>query len=153
VAKRKTYDDKFRASAVVMLQAAGYPDKIGSLAYVAKNLKVPSMTLSRWYHRTNGAHPNEVVLQEKRALSDRLEELAHKLIDVALIASGDDGVSVQQAAVSLGIVVDKMQLLKGEPTDRTEVIDNRTRVERINSILERGRTRRTGQPDRGNLVQ
>lgn len=154
MAKRKSYDDKFRASAVVMLQAQGYPANKYKLEEVAKHLGVPSRTLRRWFTGTNGKPPDDIVREEKRALADRLEALAHKLVDTAFkIADDTDEVSIQQVVTSLGIVIDKNQLLKGEPTDRTEVIDNATRAERINAILERGRTRRAGQPDSGEYVQ
>lgn len=39
------YDDEFRASAVLMLEAAGYPDTEGALARVSELLGVPARIL------------------------------------------------------------------------------------------------------------
>lgn len=154
--KRKSYDDKFRASAVVMLEAAGYPSKKGALMQVAGHIGVPHPTLSRWFNAQRNPPPNDVVQEKRQELSLRLEDLAHKLVDMAcrIADNADTDTSIQQVATSVGIVVDKWQLLKGKPTDRHEIVDNSTRAERINSILERGRTRRAGQSDSdGELIQ
>lgn len=155
MAKRKRYDDKFRASAVVMLEAAGYPDKIGALAEVAKHLGVPAMTISRWFKAAQNPPPNELVTQQKKELTDRLEELAHKLVDMAFTIAddADTSASIQQVATSMGIVVDKWQLLKGKPTDRTEIVDNTDRANRLNAILDSARARRDGRAADGEYVQ
>ena len=55
--QRGHYDDKFRASAVVMLKAAGYPDNKYKLQEIADHLRVPSRTLRRWFNGENGAPP------------------------------------------------------------------------------------------------
>lgn len=151
MAKRKQYDDKFRASAVVMLEAAGYPDNKFKLEEVAKHLDVPSRTLRRWYNREHGAPPDDVVTEQKKDLAARLEDLAHKLIDAAFDDLKDTDANLQQIHTSLGIVLDKRQLLIGKPT---EIVDDASltddeRASRIAAILERARARRDGQADSG----
>lgn len=147
MAKRKVYDDKFRASAVVMLEAAGYPENKFKLAEVAKHLGIPSRSLRRWFLGENGAPPDDVVTQQKKALADRLEELAHKILDTAMIAAGDDEASIQMLVTSLGIVLDKRQLLRGKPTSIVDdaSLTDETRVDRIIGLLDAARTRRDGR--------
>ena len=147
--QRGHYDDKFRASAVVMLKAAGYPDNKYKLQEIADHLRVPSRTLRRWFNGENGAPPDDVVQQVKKDLAERLEELAHKLIDAALDNLQDTDASLQQINTSLGIVLDKRQLLIGKPT---EIVDDASltddeRAARIATILDKGRARRAGSTD------
>lgn len=48
-AKRKRFNDDFRASAVLMLEATGYPEKKGGLTQVSTHLGVPLSTLRGWF--------------------------------------------------------------------------------------------------------
>lgn len=154
-AKRRVYTDKFKAGAVVMLEAAGYPENHFELQRIADSLKMPSRTLRRWFNLENGAPPDELVKQSKKDLATRLEELTHRLIDLAFaVADGaEDDTSIQQALTSVGISVDKLQLLKGEPTDRHEIVDNGERARRVNQLLDTAGARRTGRPVDDGLVQ
>ena len=141
-----------------MLEAAGYPNKIGALNEVAKHLHVPAMTISRWFKARQNPPPNELVTQQKKELTDRLEELAHKLVDMAFTIAGaaDTDASIQQVATSMGIVVDKWQLLKGKATERHEIVDlsDSERAARIATLLERAGARRDGRAaDSGEYVQ
>lgn len=72
MAKRKRYDDKFRASAVVMLEAAGYPGKLGALATTAKHIGVPERTLSRWFNGEQNEPPTDMVVTMKDSLPENL---------------------------------------------------------------------------------
>jgi transposase-like protein len=122
MANNSNYDDKFKASMVALLIAEGYPDKRFKLEEVARHAGVPSRTLRRWYLREAGAPPDNIVIQEKKALAQRLDELADKLVDVAFVVIQDvDEVTIQQVATSLGIIIDKKQLLEGKATERQEV--------------------------------
>lgn len=111
---RRRYDDKFRASAVVMLEAAGYPDKDGSLMEVARHLGVPHNTIRAWYHAEHNPPPSELRQEKKRELVIELEEIAYLLIKA--IPGKIDEANLQQTATSMAIAIDKMQLLKGQPT-------------------------------------
>lgn len=149
--QRGHYDDKFRAGAVVMLKAAGYPENKYKLQEVADHLGVPSRTLRRWHNGENGAPPDDVVQETKKDLASRLEELAHKLIDAALNDLENTDATLQQINTSLGIVLDKRQLLIGKPT---EIVDDASltddeRAARVASLLDKARTRRTRQADSG----
>lgn len=120
--KRKSYDDKFRAGAIVMLQAQGYPANKYKLEEVARHLGVPTRTLRRWYMGEHGKPPDDVVQEQKAELVDRLQDLANKLVDTAMaIVEDTDSVTIQQVVTSLGIVIDKKQLLEGKATERKEL--------------------------------
>lgn len=121
MANNRNYDDKFKASIVALLISEGYPRNKFKIGEVAKHAGVPLRTLRRWYLSEAGAPPDNIVQQEKKALSERLEELAHKLVDVAFeIVKDTDDVNIQQVITSMGIVVDKTQLLMGKATERQD---------------------------------
>lgn len=121
MAKRPRYDDKFRANAVVLLEAAGYPNKPGALASTARRLGVPDMTLSRWAKRQNNPAPNELVSEKRVELADLLRAEIRNALGAMDEARPD--ASYRDLATSIGIMTDKLQLLTGEPTD-----NNRTRI-------------------------
>lgn len=120
--KRRVYDDKFRAGAVVMLQAQGYPDKPGALTFVATHLGVPAMTISRWFKATNNPPPNDVVKEKKEELADVFERVAYKYLAHAEKDDVIDQVAGNAAVVTAATAVDKMRLLRGLPTEIVEVI-------------------------------
>lgn len=119
--QRRRYDDKFRASATVMLEAAGYPEQKGALDRVAKHLGIPAPTLHRWANGKNNPPPSDVVSEKKAELTTELKNLAYELV-AAMRLNVHDANLVQQAT-TFGIVVDKWQLLDGKPTWRGEVIN------------------------------
>lgn len=121
MAKRPKYDDKFRANAVVLLEAAGYPDKPGALNMTAKRLGVHDRTLSRWARQENNPPPSELVTEKKGELADLLRAEIRNALGAMDEARPD--ASYRDLATSIGIMTDKLQLLTGEPTD-----NNRTRI-------------------------
>lgn len=122
MAKRKRYDDKFRASAVVMLEAAGYPANAHAVVEVAEHLHVPDRTLRRWFNGTNNPPPDDIVQQEKKDLADLFENAARIYLthgtDPEVVAE----VSGQASMTAAAIAVDKMQLLRGMPTEIISMI-------------------------------
>jgi transposase-like protein len=141
VAKRPRYDDKFRASAVVMLEAAGYPDRKGALSHVSKHLGVPIPTLTRWVTGAQNPAPNDLVTKNRIELSD--------LLDTELVAAFEAAKGVRSEAsyrdlmTGIGILVDKRQLLRGEPTQTTnqrivvEYADDTDIVAQASTVAER----------------
>jgi hypothetical protein len=112
------YDDKFRASAVIMLQAEGYPDRPGALMKIAKHLKVPKTTLSRWYNKTSNPPPPEIVTEKKTELKEYITlELGGIFEDMPNARSE---ASYKDLATAAGILIDKLQLLNNEPTERND---------------------------------
>jgi transposase-like protein len=125
---RKRYNDEFRASAVLMLEAAGYPDKEGALTAVSKRLGVAHQTLSRWARAVQNPPPS-ILVQEKRI--DLVGELTELLgLTVRAAKATVDDASYKELATAIGIYIDKLQLLTGNPTERQEVnvTDHRERI-------------------------
>ena len=120
--KRKTYDDNFRADTVLMLEAAGYPNQKGALTAVAKKVKAPPRTISRWFNKENNPPPDRLVKEKRGELVERLEDMAHMLLDAMGVDIGENGVDAVRAAVAMGITIDKWQLLKGEPTGIVKIV-------------------------------
>lgn len=130
--KRPRYDDKFRASAIVLLQSEGYPNKPGALRLVSKHLGVPEATLSRWARGVSNPPPNMVVTEEKQALDARLETLAHKLLDRVESEDVLDAMSGRELMTAFGISIDKMRLLRDLPT---EIISIAPQVSRLMELM------------------
>lgn len=111
------YTDKFKATAVITLQAAGYPSNPYKLEQVAKNLGVPSRSLRRWYNAEVGAPSDETVIEVKKDMTEDLQRLAWKLIAHAGDEDVIDEMSGQSTITSIGILIDKIRLLTGLPTE------------------------------------
>ena len=117
--KRKNYTDDFRASAVLMLEAAGYtgdPDtgRLGSLMAVSNKLGVSHVTLRRWFLRLNNPPPSNLVHEKKIDLKRELTELLGLHITEARTAVKDAGLGDIDRGI--GILFDKLQLLDNKPT-------------------------------------
>lgn len=117
MAKHKRYDDKFRASAVVMLEAAGYPNVEGALTRVAKEQQIPRETLRRWARGLNNPPPPELVTEKKEELADVFERVAYKYLKHAEQQDVIEDVSGNSAVITAATAVDKMRLLRGLPTE------------------------------------
>lgn len=145
MAKRKQYDDKFRASAVVMLEAAGYPERDGAVTAVANATGVPRTTLRRWYRGTNNPPPDELVHKTK---SD-LKVLLRAEIEAALYAmpAAREDATYRELGTVIGILTDKLQLLEGKATERLEIneLSDEERAARIAGLLGAARARRDGR--------
>lgn len=134
------YSDVDKATALAVLDANG-----GNVKKTATDTGIPRTTIERW---TKGQAVNPDVTdlrhEKKGELADRLREIAHKLIDSVDTKIPD--ANLQQVFTALGITIEKMQLLSGEPTDRNEVVGDLSedeRTARIVAILDRARERRT----------
>lgn len=117
----KRYSDDFRSSAVLMLEAAGYPDTKGALMVVANRLDVPHATLSRWSRGIQNPPPPEMVHEKKVDFIVELKDL----LGISISAAKDTAskASYRELVTGVGIIVDKLQLLTGQPTWRGEIID------------------------------
>jgi hypothetical protein len=75
---------------------------------------MPHNTLRSWFHAVHNPPPSELRQEKKRELIEELKDLAYKLAGAMPDKIID--ATLQQTAISLGIVIDKMQLLSGQPT-------------------------------------
>ena len=107
----------------------------------ARDCRIPLSTLQRWI---SGGSVNDTVTAKavikKGELADRLEALAQLLVDAAPDKIAE--ASLQMVATSLGIAVDKMQLLRNKPTTITDDLSSLSDAELDKRIaaIERGET-------------
>lgn len=140
---KRQYSDSDKAIALATLDANG-----GNIKQTAKAIKMPESTLTDWANN-RGINPEVTEIREvkKRELADKLEEVAHALTGNILIRAESELsilVPMKDVATSLGIVVDKMQLLKGAPTNISKDVSERSNEERANRILELVRPAKAG---------
>ena len=125
---RRQYSDADKASALAALDANG-----GNVARTARELSIPRQTLDSWTNERGINHDVPELRQEKRGeLAEQLEAIAYTLAGDLVKQDKRELATLQQIATSLGIVVDKMQLLRGKPTAiNEEVSDSRERLARL----------------------
>lgn len=132
---KRQYSDNDKAVALATLDA-----NEGNIRQSAKMLKLPESTLTDWANN-RGVCPEVAEIREdkKAELAEKLEEVAHALTDNILLRAQSDFsllTPMKDFAVSLGIAIDKMQLLKGAPTAISKDVSERTNEERVTRILE-----------------
>jgi hypothetical protein len=103
--QRRNYSDEDRANALAALDANG-----GNLMRTARQLGTPRKTLAEWARGRVPAAVADLRHQKRGDLADRLEAVAHELLD-ALPAKIKDA-PLNQLAVALGILIDKLILLR-----------------------------------------
>jgi len=122
--KQSRYTDEQKAQALLMVQASA--DKRSPIAFVSHVLGIPRRTLTHWVEQTAALRqPTQAdrrmaaLADEMRpALADKCEELAHRFFDT--IDPREPRMNALQLMTAAGIAVDKMRLLRGEPTQITE---------------------------------
>lgn len=133
--RKRQYSDNDKAVALATLDASD-----GNIRQAARVLKLPESTLTDWSNG-RGTCPEVAEIREdkKVELAGKLEEVAHALTDNILLRAKSDFsmlTPLKDFAVSLGIAIDKMQVLKGEPTSINKDVSERSNEERANRILE-----------------
>ena len=109
------YTDEQKAEALVLLDANN-----GNMKKTAAMLGIPRATLQTWAKGSTITPEIEAQRQEKRIkLADRLLDIAHLLVDA--IPEKIKSANLQSSTIALGIVVEKAELLLGEPTARQEI--------------------------------
>jgi transposase-like protein len=144
------YTDEFRAQAIVMLEAAGWPQQKGALTRTAKTIGVSYQLLAHWARHQQTA--SQKLLREKtfdliQALRDEVQAIIHEMPNARPDAD------FKELGTVLGIIVDKLQLLEGKATERVEVMSDDERANRIATILDTARKRRDRPADTGGLIQ
>lgn len=117
---QRSYSDQEKADAFLALEANG-----GNVAATSMELGIPYRTLYYWVSG-KGVHPEvQQLIKEKRLpLIDRLEQL------IQLIAEGMDSpekiaaATLNQLSVAMGVLIDKVRLLKGEAPSGTPAHPN-----------------------------
>lgn len=144
MAKRQYSDDE-KAAALLALEANG-----GNATKTARETGIPTNTIRSWRDGVGTPPAVTQIRDEKRPeFSERLKMLAGKLIDVAFDKLNEpDGVPLNHLMTGIGIAIEKWQLLEGNATDRTEILDTLSddeRAARIAALLDKARARRAGR--------
>lgn len=146
------YSDEFRASAVLMLRSSGYPERRGALMETANHLGISHQILGRWYRRDSNPPAQKIVQIKMADIVEMLKtELARAIQAMPDALPDADYLDIGKV---IGIVVDKLQLLQGEATERIvyELSDS-DRSEQIVKILNAARAREAGQSvDRSDVI-
>jgi hypothetical protein len=139
MAKRRRWTDEDKATALAACEAND-----GNVLLTAKQLDIPKSTLYEWVN-SRGVPETipELRKEKKNQLADELETVAYQLT-AALVGKIDDA-SLQQTATSLGIVIDKMNRLRGEPTEISDRPIDLERIAGVMALFDLARARR----DRG----
>ncbi len=137
----KHYTEKERAAALAALEI-----NKGVVARTARELGIPRSTLNEWVSE-NRHHKKEAVEEEMPAaradLAERLDRIAHSILD--FIPAALPEAQLKELTVALGIVVDKKQLLRGQPTQiHGEHLTDDERAARVAALFDRARERRAG---------
>jgi hypothetical protein len=128
-----------------MLEAQGYPDKKGALSSVSAHLNVPLSTLRGWYSTQHNPPPTEIRDEKKGDLVALIKtELEAAFSE---LPNARSGAGYKDIGTVIGILVDKLQLLEGNPTERTEIVDGNSARERIRGAITRLAERSGKEPD------
>jgi hypothetical protein len=110
MAAKRRYSDLERAGALAALAA-----NAGDVSKTARALGMPRKTLAHWAkEQVKGEALAKDCQEKKRDLADLFEDLARAILGVSLRQV--DLLPIDKALVAAGIAVDKMLLLRGEPT-------------------------------------
>ncbi len=133
---KRSYSDNEKASILAALDANG-----GNVNKTARQLKVAASTITDWSkNRKINVDVTDMRQVKKKGLAEKLEDLAHVLVD-ALHKSAAN--ALLKDAVALGIAIDKMQLLKGQPTaiNQSSTLTDEERAQRASELFEKARGR------------
>lgn len=106
--RERNYSDQEKAAALVVVDFCK-----GNVSDASRRTGIPRKTLVEW---NSGRVPDgvaEIRQEKKKALADKLEDLAEKYVDSMTSTAGS---ATSRDAVALGIVIDKMQILRGQPS-------------------------------------
>lgn len=146
-ARTKQYTDEFRAEVVVALRVAGYPEQVGALTRIAKQYNLHARTISRWYNAESNPPPDKNVTEKKQSLQAIIEDEIYAIFGI--LPSKRDEADYRQLTTAAAILIDKMQLLNGLPTERHESMNYELtedeRAKRVAQLLDTARSCRDGQ--------
>lgn len=122
--KERNYSDSEKAQALVVLDFCN-----GNESEAARRLGIPRQTLQEWNAGRVSEEVPEIRQDKKADLAQALEDLAFTLVDKM-------STSEKSSGVDLGIVVDKMLLLRGEPNSISKDVTHAAPEQRRARILQ-----------------
>ncbi len=127
-----------------LVSAIGTPEeRKAEFKVLAKRLGMPEKTARSVYDRFSAKYRVVVDRLRKANTVDILALLDHCIIEVMESLAGQDwsGVSARDKMVVAGIMVDKRQLLSGEPTAIVSVEDRRSLADLTKAMIKEGKRR------------
>lgn len=113
---QRKYTEAEKSAALVAYDLSG-----GNMSGTAKRIGIPRKTLESWV--TGRAGTNDAVAamrqEKRRSIADLLEDEVYAILN--LLPEKRTEAHYRDLLVSLGIATDKMQLLRGEDTERSNV--------------------------------
>lgn len=156
--KRRSYTPEDKAASLAALAANG-----GNLAKTAAQVGVPRKTLAEWQKQqtprggvADASPPKKAAAEQvakllpgaKVALSDRLEQVASALVDKMDDPEKIAAATLSQLAVAAGVAIDKMRLLREQPTSIPgATLSDEERARRLAALEERVRRRLAAPAD------
>lgn len=140
------YTPEFRAQALLTLEA-----NEGNILKTAEQLEVAEATIRAWV-ADNRDLKSDLAVATAEILPDTREEFIEELKTVRnkVLRQLHDNISdlkAREAAVTLGILIDKTELLEGNATSRTAVVGNGETVDEAITRLTREIESRAGRPE------
>lgn len=140
------YSDEFRAEVCLKLQEAGYPHIKGALTRVSNNVGVPARTISRWFNGESNPPPDKNVNVKSLDIIELFRNEIYRALNMPpeTVASA----SYKDRVTAAAIMADKIMLLQNDGVERVEhnhTVSVEQRVNRINTLLDQARSRRTRQ--------
>lgn len=123
MSNRRRYGDDEKAAAVAYLYATGWKEdgsgRVGALADAERKTGIPRDNLVRWATGSWGAPPNRTFEEAREEMSERLWELAYRLLG-GMTDEKIEKANLRDATISLAIALDKLALLNDVPTENTK---------------------------------
>ena len=134
------YSDEYRATAIAMLEAEGYPDNKYAVQrvadYLARQKPSPHVrTLRLWFNRKNNPAPEKLIQEKKGELNARIQSAMDLYIEHIGMRDIVDETSAGEAAKVFGILFDKSRLLEDKSTENIEVMDKTAARERLTHLI------------------
>ncbi len=108
-ATRRHYSDREKLEAL-----AAYDQNGGNLSQTAREMKVPIKTLAEWRDGRVSMDVADTRAIWREELSARLETMAHDLLDA--LPGKIESASLKDVVNALAVIIDRMLLLRREPT-------------------------------------
>jgi len=131
------YTEQFRAEALVTLEANG-----GNILQTSEQLGIGQATLSKWVAENRDIKETssdlaiataEIIPETRETFISELKTLRNKVL--RHLDGIVEDLKAREAAVTLGILIDKTELLEGNATSRTAVVGNGETVDEAISRL------------------
>lgn len=129
----RRYSDEDRSNALAALAANG-----GNVERTAKQLRIPETTLRHWARGERHPETAQMGEQKKGPLADAMEEVVFVLVGMMPEKAKD--APLKDIGVTVGIAVDKIRLLRDQPTSiSASALTDEQRLQQLQELLDQCR--------------